>query len=353
MKRNTCFFLIAGLIPLLAFGCERQKLTDQFSDAIFSKDKVFALTTTGKLKVFELSEGKLKNVEVVFSKLVALSKNREGKIVLGDSTGNIFEINDHYVKANNICRYSGTLYSIVFNSSNKMFLITSKGIFDLKTRTYHSPDSGLNSSIRYKKGWLAKPYAVFSDNSDNLWLGFGHGEWGGDLLIFNMVGDVFRSLPPEFKSVIDPIKSIVNGDSAIYISTGLMHMALYGSIIKINNFKPAVIFRNSSFDTLQNRRLNNDAHYIGPCTFNHFDHCLYFYSQHGFFKGDPRSDLSKINNWVKVFQPSLHWTNGQPDAVGAAMNVLKMEFIDKNTLMFLSQNDGIGLYNGNTLLTLQ
>ncbi|MNL74322.1 hypothetical protein D3C87_1999410 [compost metagenome] len=51
-----------------------------------------------------------------------------------------------------------------------------------------------------------------------------------------------------------------------------------------------------------------------------------------------------------MVDPKLHWSYGQPDAIGSPMNVLKLKFITPDKLIFVSQNDGIGIYNGKTLI---
>jgi hypothetical protein len=60
-------------------------------------------------------------------------------------------------------------------------------------------------------------------------------------------------------------------------------------------------------------------------------------------------NLSKIQDWETIVKPQLHWRSGQPDAVGSPMNVLKIIPIDKTKFAILTQNDGIGFYDGNQL----
>lgn len=52
-------------------------------------------------------------------------------------------------------------------------------------------------------------------------------------------------------------------------------------------------------------------------------------------------------------QPKLHWKSGQPDAVGSPMNVLKLQVLDDGKIIFVSQNDGVGIYDGKTLTMIQ
>ena len=96
-----------------------------------------------------------------------------------------------------------------------------------------------------------------------------------------------------------------------------------------------------------------EGEYIGPATFNKFNNSVYYYSQEGIKKGNLDKDLSKKENWQLIIKPGLQWKYGQPDAVGSPMNVLKLEILDENELIFLSQNDGIGLFNGKELIMLK
>lgn len=95
------------------------------------------------------------------------------------------------------------------------------------------------------------------------------------------------------------------------------------------------------------------GHRIGPMTYNPTNKCLYFYSQFGIFKGSPTADLSDIKQWQNVLKLNLKWTAGSPNAVGPAMNVLKMEFTPNGTLLFLTEHNGLGVYDGKNLRFIQ
>ena len=88
---------------------------------------------------------------------------------------------------------------------------------------------------------------------------------------------------------------------------------------------------------------------ISPATFSPFDSSIYFYSQNGFFKGNVKTELSKINNWEVIVKPNFTWTNGRSNAVDSPINVLKIIPVDRNKILFLTEKDGIGLLNGNKL----
>ena len=192
---------------------------------------------------------------------------------------------------------------------------------------------------------------------DNIWLGFGYGEWGGDLLAFSTVEKKFVNLR-QYNPHIDvsPVKSIFEGNGLVYVSCGLMHFSTSGEIIQFEELKSKTIFESSEhkMHTLDNRRDTFIAgEYVGPSTYNAMDNCIYMYTQYGVFKGSIGKDLSKIEYWSPVFNPKLHWSDGQPDAVGSPMNILKLIFIEPNKLLFVSQNDGIGLYDDELLIMMR
>jgi len=89
---------------------------------------------------------------------------------------------------------------------------------------------------------------------------------------------------------------------------------------------------------------------LGPSTFNPHNNSIYFYSQNGIFLGETGKDLSKSENWKKIVSPKLTWKYGQPDAVGSPMNVFKLCIVDKTKFVFLSQNNGIGFYDGQIII---
>jgi hypothetical protein len=219
------------------------------------------------------------------------------------------------------------VYNIVFNKNNDAYLITDKGILDASNGKTYLPDTSfrLNKQIR---GW-PKPSAVFMDDEDNIWVGSGFGEWGGELFVFNTKTEKFiRPVLNGFRIELYPVKSIFSDGNAIFISFGLQHMMTSGCIMKFTNYKCSPVFVSESrwvedIDTSRGKRLQG-GEYIGPAAYSQNDHCIYFYSQHGIFKGEKEKDLSKIDNWIKIASPKLHWKSGQPDAVGSPMNVLKM-----------------------------
>jgi hypothetical protein len=336
---------------------EKRNSNYQYKDFIIADDKIWALTTNGKIIVFDANSGEPINNNVNNdSQILILTKDKEGNIIIADKNNWIKKLNKDTNAWVTISKYSNTLLGITFNSKNNLYQITNKGIFDATSKKYYYSDSSQNSQIRHVGGWFREPVYLM-DKNDNIWIGFGYGEWGGELFIFNTIDKKF--ITPnlnEFPITLNPIKSIFESNNNVYVTSGLMHFSTSGSIAKFDSFKSKLVFESEEHKKLPDDSTNTeivDGEYIGPGAFNSGDNCIYFYSQNGIFKGNPNTNLTQIENWKNVFKPKLHWSNGQPDAVGSPMNVLKLQFLASNKLIFLSENDGIGIYDGKTLAMTQ
>jgi hypothetical protein len=345
----TSFFYLSSCVG------QQQLPVNQYSDAVVINNEIWGLTTDGKIRTFNLSDGSpvIKDSNNLAA-IAAIAKDHTDNIIIADSSDRIREIDQKSFKAKTIGRCDTVVYALLFDGQNNCYALSAKGIVDINRHRTYVSNTSINQSVKYQRGTMPRPDAFFIDKNDNIWIGFGHGEWGGNMFVFNSRTKKFIKLNEYFKQGISPVKSIFEVNDDVYISTGLMHMAFSGSIIKLCDFKDTTVFESYSFQkNPDGTNRGNDAEYIGPATFNQFDKCIYFYSQHGIFKGDPKGDLSKIEMWHKIIQPKLNWTNGQSNAVGSPMNVSKLQFIDKDKLIFISKNDGIGLYDGSKLVMLQ
>jgi len=330
---------------------EKKNSNYQYKDFVNDGEKLWGLTTDGKLSLFDANNGdpipdKVRNDSVI----IILAKDKEGNIVIGDKSKSIKRYEKHSNSWITLFKFDNTLLGLVFDSKNNYYLLTDKGIFDCLGKKYFYPDSSLNDQIQHGAGWFREP-VFMTDTNDNIWIGFGYGEWGGELFIFSTIDKKF--IIPQLKGfpiTLNPIKSIFESNESVYVTSGLMHFSTSGSIAKFDDFHSSVIFESEAPKRANIETI--DGEYIGPGAFNKADSCIYFYSQNGIFKGNPGKDLTRIENWIKVLQPKLHWSDGQPDAIGSPMNVLKLKFIN-DKLVFVSQNDGIGIYDGKTLIMIR
>src|SRR6185437_8474219 len=322
------FFPLAIIFSCCFFLCKTQQESNKsYIDFILTHNKLFALTSDHKIDIFSTNT----------------------YVIIIEDNHRISIVNNKKPPFKRLYWSKNKVYDIVFNSAGEGYLVTDKGIDDLTTGKLFLPDTTfrLNHQIH---GW-STPSAVFMDRNDNIWLGFGFGEWGGELFIFNTAVKKFiKPVLKGFKITLNPIKSIFDAPNGVYISCGMDHMETSGCIMQFKNFKCYPIF-DSETHFVNGADISQkpfEGEYIGPATYNKKDSCIYFYSQNGLFKGNADKDLSQINNWTKIASPKLHWTNGQPDAVGSPMNVLKMAFAENGKLFLVAPNDGIGVYDGKT-----
>ena len=219
------------------------------------------------------------------------------------------------------------------------------------TKKFYFNGKSLNHQIHYKDKW-GKPYCNYIDKNDIIWVGFGYGEWGGNLFVFQTSTRKFLDLSLDsFEITLFPIKSFFEDSSSLYISAGLQHMMTSGIIVKIDNLKASTLFSSESHWLNPEKRDSMiDGEYVGPATFNPYSNSIYFYSQNGIFFGEKTKDLSRTVNWEKVVSRNLTWKYGQPDAVGSPMHVFKICIVDKTKLVFLSQNNGVGFYDGQNII---
>lgn len=349
---NRIFSLIIVLV--LSFQVKAQT---QYKDFVVSDKNIIGLTEKGKLIFFDIGNGeKIDSIDIP-SKAVLLAKDKLGEIVVVDNKNKINKYKKDKKTWEQIASSKINVFGVLFNSKNTCYIITENGIENTKTNKRYFSKKSLNNQIHYKNKW-GKPYTYYVDKNDRIWIGFGYGEWGGNVFVFDIKKKQF--LTPnlgKFRIELWPIKSFFETKDNVFLSSGLQHMMTSGILVKFDNINVTEFYESKSGwsepqgkDSIQNMI---EGEYIGPATYNKFNNSIYYYSQEGIKKGKLDKDLSTKQNWELVIKPKLHWKYGQPDAVGSPMNVLKLEILDEKRLIFLSQNDGIGLFNGKELIMLK
>ena len=365
--RSTCLLILLIFLLLVKANTTHAQSTEGYKDFVITGKNVLLLTKRGQLKLINVASGESGTSIDTDAPAVALSADRQGNIVVGD-TNHLLKAYDEKQKAwHQLTRYSGKFINIVFNSQNKCFLITDKGIVDVLSNTSYFPDSSLskNNQLRYTGSWFLPP-VCFMDHQDKLWLGFNHGEWGGDVFAFDTRKRVFSPLQTDsLQMTMNPVNGFCEDQQSVYMSGGVSHMFLtHGSVARFTNGVATSVLQSRDRETpvemiiedpktgKKQKRTGNawrGGHHIGPGAYNPANKSLYFYSQNGFFKGSLTADLSDIKQWENILKPTLTWTGGSPNAAGPAMNVLKMQFTADGTLLFLTEHEGLGIYDGKAL----
>lgn len=316
--------------------------------------ELWALSTRGTLARFTLADGApLPAPPPNEAPVLVLTSDHNHALVLADSTGAVKRYDSAQGAWVRLCTAPGAITGLAFDSRNRCYVLTEKGVYDAATgQTFFPPDSLRNHSIRIHDRWVVNP-VYHMDRNDRLWLGFGYGEWGGQLLEFDSRTQTFSTARMQGRQLgVLPVQSVFESPTRVYVTTSLMHFTISGALYELDNLEATRLLESEPQPKPRAQGQGNDllpGEYIGPGAYNPQDSCLYFYSQNGIFRGRPGTDLSSMARWTRVLQPKLHWSNGQPFAVGSPMNLRQLLFSGDGHLIFVTEADGIGLYDGKRL----
>ncbi|TYZ05899.1 hypothetical protein FY528_20330 [Hymenobacter lutimineralis] len=341
--------LFAVILPLRsnAFTEWRQSLLGSAADIVVVKNRIWVLNNGGQITVYTTDGAKVQMASLrgIQAQLIA----QAGDDIVAQ-TGQQLQL---WSSKDSTWRVVGKLavnaYALAVTSRNHIFAITNKGVLDVVMGQTHLPDSSPNNQLRELKE-LGKPSACFLDKDDNIWLGFGYGEWGGNIFAYDTQHQKFTDLKfNSFNITLHPIKSFFQLPFSIGTSSGLQHMSNSGAVAEFRNQSAQLLYsswndRDTSATSQPSFRSN--APYVGPAAYDAGTNTIYVYSNLGVYKGSYGTNLSRFTSWKKVFHPKLHWRNGQPDAVGSPMNVLKLLSLGNGKLVLLTQNDGVGIWDG-------
>lgn len=169
---------LATLFVITVLSFETKADTD-YKDFIVTEKFIWALTSNGEIRLFGKSGKKTEREISNASAILFLAKDNLGNPIIVDKANEIKRYNESDNSWNVIAKFKENCFGILFDSQNSGFLITDKGIKDLKGGNVYYSNKSLNDQIKYKDKW-GKPYCYFIDKKDRIWLGFGYGEWGGE-----------------------------------------------------------------------------------------------------------------------------------------------------------------------------
>ena len=351
--RYLALALIAFVLPIFTSCAADVPLSKNYREILVVKHQLWVLTAAGKIEVYD-ADGNKQHLPLVES-VSAYHLAVDGDNVVAQIGPTLQRWNSGAAAWETVGKLTRNVFGIVVNSQHQVFAITDMGVLDVATGYSKMPASSPNNQLRQLSGFEA-PAAYFLDNQDNLWIGFGYGEWGGNIFTYATRKGKFIELKfNKFEINLRPIKSFFQFNASVGVSSGLQHMSNSGTVASFQNLNAQLIY-DSQVDidtTAKNKQTSwENQPYIGPATYEPQTDCLYFYSNKGVFKGKSTANLSKLSNWQLVFMPKLHWRSGQRDAVGSPMNVLKMLSLGDGKLVLLTQNDGVGIWNGSTFKLL-
>ncbi|WBA43204.1 hypothetical protein [Hymenobacter canadensis] len=343
------FFLLAVILPLRSNASTewRQPLLGSAADIVVVKNHIWVLDNGGQITVYTTGGAKVQMASLRGIQAQLIAKAGDDIVAQTDQQLQQWSSKDSTWRV--IGKLSVNAFALAVTSRNHIFAITEKGVLDVATGKSYLPDSSPNNQLRELKK-LDKPAACFLDKDDTIWLGFGYGEWGGNIFAYDTQHKKFTNLAfNSFAINLHPIKSFFQLPSSVGTSSGLQHMSNSGAVAEFRNQSAQVLYNSrNDRDTSTTRQpaFRTTTPYVGPATYDTATNTIYVYSNLGVYKGSYGTNLSRFTSWTQVFQPKLHWRNGQPDAVGSPMNVLKMLSLGNGKLVLLTQNDGVGIWDG-------
>lgn len=322
-------------------------------------DKIIALSSSGKLTTFDLTSGdKLSYLSDISQTFTNLTLDRRKNIIVNDSN-TIYRIVNG--KLNQIYRTEQNILVPVFNKSNGLFIISKAGIIDAKDNKIYSQK--VNDGLYM---WTRKPIS-YVDSSNNIWIGFNHGEWGGTIFIFNTENKLFKEFSNTYDSpytmqTSSSPNSFTENNGKIYVGFGMLHEGADGYISYYENFKETTLY---SSDNELERRDRQKHNYIGPVLY--FDNYLYFFHSSGFYKVDLNKDISNKSNWdtllpktkfdnfsgIEIERTKTMFYNDSIafiEVLYSDLDYNKLVVLGKDYFVFNSKCEGIGIYKNKKVI---
>jgi hypothetical protein len=368
-------FIIFALSSLVCVGQSDssiysvQKTGSNYKSVLHSNNRIYAITEGGGAVVWDLlamDTIPFAYNETASHKFLCVSKDRVDAIYFGTDKGHIFKYNSITGNCDLYKKIKYSVNHIFFNSDNYPLTIVPYAVYDpITKRRWTKFDNHTDGLIHKRKilGIFSKrvykyfqmPHYTFLDSQDRIWMTASFGEFGGDVQIFDTKN--FRIIENKFDSVspgsLHPRSVFESTDQNIFITSGLQHFSSSGDIYKIDK-ESAVskIFHSSGprvLDRKSGKVIDEGGLFVGPGAYNKHDNCIYFATSRGIHKISVDHGRSKTAELV--VNPELRWGR-EPLAIGAAMNIKTMEFLPDGRLLFLTAMDGIGIYDGKSIILL-
>jgi hypothetical protein len=378
----TLFLKQVGFAQNDSFEITRISRTNiNYRSYVTVENKLFTINDSGQLIIWDLN--KLDTIHFAqndnaFS-YTSIGKDRNNQVYIGTNTGMVYKVNPNDLSISLFLKDKYYVYSICFNSENKLYLVVTYAVYEPTRKKYWNKFENHNGScIHYskvlglfnrrkkpKKGFTMPQY-TYLDSKDRWWMCSSFGEFGGDAQIFDTKKE--KIYDNKFEGIDNGLffpKSVFEDNNGnIYITSGLQHFGNSGEIYKIAPDRTVTkIFNSEDFpDTIVNVSVDQSGIttvtakreqylFIGPGTYNKNDSCIYFSSTNGFYKANLPSN-GKLQKPQRIFNPCLSWGR-EPLAIGVSMTIKKVEFTIDNKHLFMTTKDGFGIYDGKKLIMLK
>jgi hypothetical protein len=329
---------------------------------LITPQNLYAINGNGKLYFWEinsLEKNQLKRLSL--ESFTSIAKDNFDNIYLGTTKGSIYKYNeiDNSISIFLKLKKKVSINEIIFNSKNEIFVIIPQGVYDPINDEFWNNFKFLSNGMIVKKRFLffnrrvknhfISPQYSFIDSSDRIWMIKSFGEFGGSIQVFDTQNRKELNLKYENLNVdlLFPNSVFEDENKNIYITSGLQHFVNSGEIYKIQNDVVQKLFdsEDQNIDSLSDSFENGV--FVGPGAYNESDKKIYYATSNGFYKSSIPIE-GRIQNPELIFKPNLLWDR-EPLAIGLQMSVKQVVFTSDNLLVFLTSNNGIGVFDGKDL----
>jgi hypothetical protein len=362
------FFGQGGLAQTDSLGINKiVKTTINYKYFATADNKLFAINDSGQVVIWNLN--KLDTIHFSHNdtsfRYTAITKDRQNQIFIGTNKGDIYKVNPTDLSYSLFLDDKYYVHAICFNSDNKMFLIVPAAVYEPSSKKHwNNFTHEKNGMITRKKvlglfwkttnKYFDMPQLTSIDNHDRIWMTSSYGEFGGSIQLFDTkkhkeLNDKFDGLD---MGLLFP-KSVFSDDKGnTYITSGLQHFMNWGEIYKIDEHRTVTkIYDCKDYRDTTKNKFEDAGIFVGQGAYNKTDNSIYFATSRGFYKAALQS-TGKLQNPQLLFNPTLSWER-EPLAIGIGMTIKRMEFTTDNKLIFLTANDGMGIYHNNKLTLLK
>lgn len=333
-----CILITLSCLNLffVSYGQKVDNCLKGYEDFVIIDSLVSLLDKCGNLKRFDFFDSILHVKDTLAFDAVVVTKDRKGNLVVGDKSNNLKVLEEGGWR--NILSCNSGILGVAFNSKNEAYAITRDGVWGGSFKKALFPDTSLNKNTgRVLKGWFANP-VVFVDRSDNIWIAFGHGEWGGEVFIFDTrLNKFFLPGIDAEQAILLPVKCFFESAGGVYAITGISHMSsVRSAVVCLDKSKSEVIcHRSNEYSDTGNYEIEKDEACVDVdiASVDETGRNVCTVSSCGIFKADIDSLISNcfFNNQVVDFNSIINRLGLGPEGV----RVLKVSFFKESLLLLL------------------
>ena len=330
-------------------------------------NNLYSLNKDGRLHIWDLNtlEKILQSTDTL-RHYTAIAKDNNNQVFLGTDKGKIYKLDNSEFTTRLFIELKKTyrISDIFFNSKDEIFLIVPYAIYDPINNEHWKDFKHERNGMIVRKRFLIffrkrtntyfdMPQYTFIDSNDRIWMTKSFGEFGGSIQIFDARKreEIIVDIDSLNYGLFFPKSVFEDDDKNIYITSGLQHFSSSGEIYKIENSTATEIYNSDDFIDTTDTRIFSGGIFVGPGTYNSTEKKIYFATSDGFYKADI-PNKGRIKKPELIFTSELTWER-EPFAIGVGMTIKKLCFAKNNVLVFLTSNNGIGVYNGIRLQLLQ